>query len=265
MMPAGNTVKKTAKAAMKGNYSNLAIAAFIAVYAVISGALCAGVLFGVLDIIAVFADIAFLMFVITPLIFGVFKYYRRAMWGVKESPTEVLSVFRSGKDYIRALSLGLFLFARIFVCLIIFTIPASVASALSESTFYSNMGIAMPTFAPALSVVSKLFFAVGIFLTFLVNLKFYLMPFLMASNDNIGVVEASRLSRTISRESAADFCWLICSMAGWIICSLLIVPLIFTLPYMLSCYTVHCGFCVAEYNKTAVAVRDGTPSFNPKF
>lgn len=264
MMPTGKVVKITAKTAMRGNSLNLICAACVLLFVCIINQLIFSVLAWTAPlIIALAVSIALSIFVILPLFFSAFGFYRRAIWGVHDSPAELFSCFSDKKTYIRALSVGSFFFMRIFLTLAIFSLPAYLASWLSSEAFYSAFGIQMPAFAPSFSVISVILQIIGIILTVIVNIKYYLVPFLMVSNESLSLSEAARLSRTISRTSALELFWLVLSMAGWIICSILIIPLVFTVPYFFCCYTVHCRFCVAEYNRSVSRTDDTTPTYNP--
>ena len=74
-------------------------------------------------------------------------------------------------------------------------------------------------------------------------------PLFFVADDNIDANEAMHMSTVISRKTSIDFVYLCFSFIGWLLLSILIVPLIFTLPYMLTSYAVHIRFAVAEYNR----------------
>ena len=80
-------------------------------------------------------------------------------------------------------------------------------------------------------------------------LRFYIAPILFVADENMDVSETLHMSTVISRKSSLDFIYLISSFIGWILISVLVIPLIFTLPYILTSYAVHVRFAIAEYNK----------------
>ncbi len=45
-----------------------------------------------------------------------------------------------------------------------------------------------------------------------------------------------------------DFIYLFFSFAGWILLSLIFIPLVFTMPYFIAGVCVHTRFAIAEYN-----------------
>ena len=53
-----------------------------------------------------------------------------------------------------------------------------------------------------------------------------------------------------------DFIYLIFCFLGWYLLSLFIFPMIYTLPYAITAYCVHCRFAVADYNKHTKRVHE---------
>jgi uncharacterized membrane protein len=52
----------------------------------------------------------------------------------------------------------------------------------------------------------------------------------------------------ISKHSSGAFASLILSFFGWFLLSLFGIPLVYTLPYFLISYVVHCRFAIVNYN-----------------
>ena len=80
-------------------------------------------------------------------------------------------------------------------------------------------------------------------------LKYYLAPFLIVADENMEVGEAIHMSSTVSKNVMLDIIYLFLSFLGWIALSVLIIPLVFTMPYMLTSLSFHVRFAIAEYNK----------------
>ena len=89
---------------------------------------------------------------------------------------------------------------------------------------------------------------IGALATFIIMLRYYLAPFLLVGDDNMTVGEAIHMATIISRRSSNELWALILSFTGWILLSLTMIPLIFTLPYFLSSLAVHCRFAITNYN-----------------
>ena len=95
-----------------------------------------------------------------------------------------------------------------------------------------------------------------------VMIRYYLAPTIFIANDEIDPAEAVNMSTIISKRTGADFVGLTLSFAGWILLSLLVAPLIFTLPYFTTSYCVHCRFAITTYN---MDVDRFNASFTPSF
>ena len=80
-------------------------------------------------------------------------------------------------------------------------------------------------------------------------LKYYLAPMLIIADENMDVNEAIHMSVVISKNTTLDFVYLAFSMIGWILLSLLFIPLLYTLPLFMMVYLTHCSFAVNEYNE----------------
>ena len=96
----------------------------------------------------------------------------------------------------------------------------------------------------------KYYFAAPVVIILIaIMLKYYLAPFLFVADEDMDVMEAIHKSTVLTRATAVDFLILVLSFLGWILLSVLVMPLIFTLPYMVMSYVVHSRFAVANYNK----------------
>lgn len=264
MLPAGNVVKSTVKTAFCGKWLNICLGAFVLLSSFAASGLIVTVVAGISVALSIALTFVLLIFINLPLMFGAVRFYCRALWGKNENFTNIFEVFSSKKEYKRGFLTGIYLAARVTVSAAVLLLPATLANAFSNAEVYSFLGTDMPLFAPSLSVAANFLAAIGIFFVYLLNLSYYPLPFLMATNDNITLKEAIVLSKKISKKCIADFCWLCLSLVGWIILSVFVIPLVFTLPYFIGCYAVHCRFCVARYNKEQ-AEKHSTASFNPKF
>lgn len=266
MLPSSSVVKKTALTSMRGKWLNLSLVAVALCFVIIIGTLLSAVINEVLGKAFYLAfTVAFTVFISLPTVLGAFRFYRRAAWGENDSPIEIFAPFAEKKLYVRYMFLGFYMMVRYYAALIVLLIPSSIARLFSSASFYSKIGISMPSFAPSLSVIATILKVVAFVIAVVCNIKLYLLPFLMVSNDDISLRDAERLSLVMSNASVQDFMWLVFGMIHWILLSVLVLPMPFTLPYFFTCYTVHCRFCVSKYNEMADKVKNTAPSFNPKF
>ena len=150
----------------------------------------------------------------------------------------------------------------VFVAVVLY-LPCLVVWILSNEQIYSFFDMSLPIWSSNLwALNSFLAFVASLALVF-VMLKYYLAPFVFVSNDSIDPAEAVNMSTIISKRTGADFFGLVLSFAGWIVLSFLVAPLVFTLPYFIASYCVHCRFAVTAYNRDVDRFNSNvTPSFS---
>lgn len=223
------------------------------------------------SIVSVFAGnigyliaVALLMFfVVCPLFLGVLSYFRRLLWQQNDSVLIIFKYFSNAAEYKRALHFSFLIGIRLMFTALVLYLPCIIVWLLSNEQLYSFFNISLPLWTSNLwALNSFLGFIASLALVF-VMLKFYLAPFIFVSNDSIDPAEAVNMSTIISKRTGADFFGLVLSFAGWILLSLFVAPLIFTLPYFIASYGVHCRFAITAYNRDVDRFNaSNTPSFS---
>ena len=209
------------------------------------------------------ATIAILsFFIVCPLFLGVLLYFRRLIWGQKDSVLIIFRYFSNFKEYKRALHFLVLIAIRfVFAAAVLFS-PCFVVWVLSSEQLYMWLGISLPVWMSNLwALNSFLAFIAALALAF-VMLKYYLAPFIFISNDDVDPAEAVNMSTIISKRTGADFVGRVLSFAGWILLSFFVLPLVFTAPYFITSYCVHCRFSITTYNQD---VDRFNASFAPSF
>lgn len=250
MLPASAVVKLTARTAMKGKYLKCFICGGILFFAYIVCLYVAQMISFVSN--SVIGTVFFCLlsaFAVLPLFLGVLRFFRRLLWGADDNPVEAFHYFSSVKLYKRVMKLVALIVLRLIIAGIPLFIPAIITEVLSNEEIYNLFKMNMPVWSSNLWVLTAFLEAVAGIILILVMLKFYLAPFLLVADEEMEPEEAMHMSAVISKRSAADFFFLIISFAGWILLSLFMVPLIFTMPYFFTSYLVHSRFAVTQYNR----------------
>lgn len=264
MLAPSSVVKTTAKTAMRGSFLKCIIVGAAFVFSVLAGVYVSELIDFVSNYAvstAFFAIYSFLL--LFPLFLGMLRFFRRLIWGEEDGPVLIFHYFSSKALYIRAIRLGLFLGIRIATAALILFLPVILIEIFTGNALYDMLGISMPLWISnlwALSVFFKAAAGVGLFF---VALKWYLAPFLYVADEKMEAQEAINMSSIVSRGTALDFFMLVLSFALWILLSIFMIPIVFTLPYFIAAYSVHCRFAVSHYNR-AVDSMNGTdePSFS---
>lgn len=249
MVGGSKVVKLTAKTALSGNWLKVIFATVIFLICCFVCGFSADI-FSYTDIFSVSAAISalFYLFLIFPLFLGILRYTWRMIFGVCDNPIAVFYYLSDLKKYKRALGFVFRFILKMLPPILILYTPVTIFWLFTQSYIYDFLGISMPLWV---ANTNSLFIILGVFISVGIAfymLKFYLSPFLFVADDEIEAGEALHMSSIIARKSALDFIYLLLSLSGFIIISLPVIPLAFTMPYIITCYAVHVRFAVAEYN-----------------
>ena len=132
---------------------------------------------------------------------------------------------------------------------IIFLIPYIAVAVISNIEIYKFLDIPIPLWTTNLSNITAFLGYIALIGTLFLMLKYYLAPMLIIADENMDVNEAIHMSVVISKNTTLDFIYLAFNMIGWILLSLLFIPLLYTLPLFMMVYLTHCSFAVNEYNE----------------
>ncbi len=257
-------VRKTARTALKKNWLNAVIACvaglfsfILCVYAGSFFAIPAGDTAGnVLQVILAF-------FLLLPLFLGILRFYWRSLFGVQDNPLIIFYYFTEKRLYLRALKLWGALALRALVIGVLLFLPSWIAQLFAGSVIYDYLHLSIPLWTSNLLYVAQILRAAASVVLLFVMLRYYLSPILLIADEEMQVTEALHLSVLESKTSSLEFLALIGSFIGWGLLSILIFPLVFTLPYFLTACCVHGRFVFARYNKTVAAqtVPDEPPTY----
>ena len=245
-------VKTTAKTILKGNYYRCILAALIPAFISLALTFTAGILdvpFGSAVAYGVLAVAEF--FIVLPVFLGLLRFYRRLMWNEKDNIISVFHYLSSGEKYKKALKCSFVFLLRLLSVAVLAYLPSIFLWVISNDVLYEFIGINMPSFIRSFSEAQTALITLSTAVFIFFALKFYLTPFLLVADEDMDIGEALHMSKVISRKSTIDFIALLFGMSFWILISAFLVPLPFTLPYIVLAYMVHCRFAVAHYNKTA--------------
>lgn len=250
MLAPSPVIKKTAKVALSHRFlqSVAVCCAFIFIYFV--GELTSSLVSIFAGEIGYFVTLALLcFFALSPLALGTLLFFRRLIWEQEDSVLIIFKYFSSAAEYKRALHFTFLLFLKLLIAAAVLFSPCFIVWALSGEWLYEALGFSLPIWTSNLWALNSFICIIASFALVFVMLKYYLAPFIFVSNDDIDPAEAVNMSTIISKRTGGDFFGLVLSFAGWILISMLIAPLVFTLPYFLTSYAVHCRFAITAYNR----------------
>lgn len=202
------------------------------------------------------------IFVLEPLALGVLGYFRRLIFEQEDSVLIIFRYFSSISEYKRAMRLIIILTIRFVSVALVFYLPCIIIYILSSERFYEFLDVSLPLWTSNLWAVNSLLSFLAALGVMFVMLRYYLAPFMFVSNDDMDPAEAVNMSKVIARRTGADFFGLVLTFVPWLLLSVFVAPLIFTLPYFIASYCVHCRFAITDYNRD---VDKFNSSFTPSY
>ncbi len=264
MLAPSPIIKQTAKTALSQNYLTSVAVSCVMIFIYFVCNLVSSLVSVFASEIGYFvAFILFSVFALSPLALGVIYYFRRLIWESKDSALVIFKCFSSVDEYKRAIVFTFILFSKLAVYALIVFSPCIILWLFSNDFIYQTLGLSLPVWASSLRALNSFVAIIAFFTLVFIALKFYLSPFIFIGNDDIDPAEAINMSTIISKRTGGDFFGLVLSFAGWILLSLFVAPLIFTLPYFLASYSVHCRFAITAYNRDVDHFNSlNTPSYS---
>ncbi len=197
------------------------------------------------------------LFAVFPLFLGLVRYFCRINDGITDNPVGIFYYFSNVRIYEREMFFAVNLFLRLVFSAWILLIPYLLLNLFANSEVYDFFGIQMPLWSTILSTIGDFALFIAVIAFVIINLKYYLSVYIFASSNEINGGKALGFSVTIARRTRMDFLFLCFSMIGYIILSVLFVPLLFTLPFIIEVYTVHSRCAVNEYNEIINSLKMG--------
>lgn len=263
MLAPSPVIKATAKEALSKNFLKSVAVGCVLIFVYFALLLIGSIVSIFTGSIGYAVTLVLLLFATSPLFLGALEYFRRLLWEQDDSVLMIFKYFSSAAAYRRALHFSFLIGIRLVFAALVLYLPCIIVSLLANERIYSFFDISLPVWTSNLwALNSFLAFIASLALVF-VMLKYYLAPFIFVSNDSIDPAEAVAMSTIISKRTGADFFGLVLSFAGWILLSVFVAPLVFTLPYFIESYCVHCRFAITAYNRDVDRFNASvTPSFS---
>ena len=255
-------VKKTAKTALKGNYSGSVVACTLYIFAFIVCEICYEMVYSVLGAVFSFAFLLLItMFLIIPLTLGLIYFTVRFIFGAEAEPILIFKYFSSRKDFKRALIFAFSVLGNALFYGFLLLIPSFTVDIIADGRIFKLFGAQIPLWTSGLSGISAFLKILAFISLIAVMMKFYLAPFLFVANEDMAPIQTLHISKVISSVTKKDFIWLMLSFSGYILACLFVIPNIFIFPYFSASYCVHCRFCLAYYNNAVDKINKEIPSF----
>ncbi len=264
MLAPGPIIKQTAKTALKPCFLKPVVVSSVFVFVVYLVDLISSLISFFGGQAGYFISFAVLgVFIIYPLFLGLLNYFKRLLWGQSDSMLIIFKFFSGLESYKRAMHFTLLNALKLLSISAILLSPCIIIWLLSNEGIYSLFGLSLPIWASNLWTLNSFVVIVSLTAICFYMVRYYLAAFIFVANDEIEPAEAFNMSYIISKRTGGDFIGLALSFAPWILISVFVAPLIFTLPYFMASYGVHCRFAITAYNRDVDNFnKQSAPSFS---
>ncbi len=181
----------------------------------------------------------FSFLVIFPLVFGVMRWFWFVTGGSSVSVVDIFYYFSTPKIFFKALGLSIRLYIRLVIGAVVCFLPYILVGVATSPYLYDRLGVSMPIVMNGLLPLVSFFELFG-FLAFLMWISIYLLCYtVIFSESEISSGEIIRRTVKITKGFRFNLIGFFFSFFGWLLLSLLAVPLIFTVPYLLASFAVY--------------------------
>ncbi len=245
-------IKRKAKTALSGKMLGAVMASCAVIFTVLAGMLASEIfLFSKFSVLLYYvALVLVVLFLVTPIFFGTVSYFIRLCSDETPNPTTVFSAFGSGKNYGRYLQTVFPIGLRCIVVFFLTLLPSTIFNALSNDLFYTQMKQTPPENLKVFAVLSVAFQIAGWIFIVVYLLRYFMVPYLTVNAPEMDPETVLLVSRKLYDRFSTEFLKTVFGFWFWILISILVIPLIFTVPYFMSGYVFSAREAVQLWNQS---------------
>ncbi len=247
-MPGNAAVKSTAKVALKSFWPQAITACFLVLTILSVPYVASAVNTVIMGVYSLWVNVCiysvFCVAVVAPLFFGVLRYFRRAVYGNADSLNSLFYYFNNKKRYKNSVWFTFVLAFRLVLVAAVTFLPYLIVKILE----FLPIKLFSDSVVMQVGIVRGILFLFGAAFFIVTTARYYISPMLFVSCEDMHWTEVFYLSKHISKYSAGSFLVLLVGFTGWILLSVCGFTLIYTAPYMLTAYVVHCRYAFNKYN-----------------
>ncbi len=177
--------------------------------------------------------------VILPLFFGVMKWFWTVSGGGNSEIIEIFHYFSSPKKFWRSAALSFGIFWRAALGAVICFLPFILSKVMLSPDFYNFFGYGMPIWVSGLFPLKTLFKVLGFVLFIFWIFRYILFYSVMFYEPDLSAHAVLKKTVKVAKGRTLHIAGFVFSFIGWIFLSFLCLPMIFTVPFMLSSFAVY--------------------------
>lgn len=181
----------------------------------------------------------FTVAVILPLFFGVMRWFWM-LTGVKEPElSEMFYYFSKSKLFFKTVAISFGFFFRAILGVVICFLPYIISEVLLSPDIYNFFGYPMPIWLSGLFPLKTVFEVLGFVLFLIWVLRYCLIYVVVFSQTELSAHAMFKKTAKITKGRTLRFIGFTFSFTGWYLLSLLIIPMIFTVPFALASFAIY--------------------------
>lgn len=258
MFPNSTAVKKTALAALRGCWPKACAVAVMAMafpLVVMNLVSVLELVFKTKAAVLIIRILALVFCTIfgSPLFLGALRVFWSIAAGGNLCVADIFYYYSSKKSFFRAFNFIVFLFGKIAIEGMLLLIPSFLVDFISKNSRGLFWGGATPLWLENIWIFALVLRIIAVAIILYIAMRYYLSFFIFISNDSIDSLDAIQKSLMPAKHSLGYFTGLFCSLLGWLALSVFVIPMVFTLPYLIMCYIVHSRYSVVFYNDILIS------------
>ena len=181
----------------------------------------------------------FTLIVMLPLLFGTLRWFWLVTGGGDPNLGEVFYYFSSARSFLKALGISVSIFWRLVLGAVLCFLPYAAVSVLTNSEFYSFLGIGMPTYMSSLYSLGTILEILGFFLLLLWVSGYAMFYVAMFSEPELSTRQTIKLTVKLSKQNRMRFVGFFFTFFGLVLLSLLMIPLLYFLPFFMTSLCIY--------------------------
>ena len=260
MQPTFSEIKKAARGALKHRWPEAIVISVVLIATVLLNTFMQYMLMSIfkvkevwtpftptdLPLISQLASIGITLFsavfsflIMFPLFFGVMRWFWFITGGSSVSVGDIFYYFSSPKIFFKTLGLSIRLYIRLVIGAVVCFLPYILLGVVTSPHLYDSLEVSMPIVMNGLLPLVSFFKLFG-FLALLMWISVYILCYtVIFSEPELSAGKIIRRTVKVTKGFRFNTVGFFFSFFGWLLLSLLAVPLIFTVPYLLASFAVY--------------------------
>ncbi len=187
----------------------------------------------------------------TPFVFGVLRWFWMLIQGKNCAIGDVFYYFSSGKRFLKVVSVSFFLLLRVILGAIVCFLPYALCSLLTTPELYNAFGYSMPVIISGIFPLEYFFELAGSFLFLFWCSRYALFFVALFEQPELSANSMISYSVKLTKGKLFKLVGFVASFIGWFLLCILVLPMLFVVPFALASFAIYAREELRFYNFSA--------------